>query len=95
MEQAMANYPSNRLIERFNKPSSRSNSLVEAEYREVECTIRLNKDVIEPAWESRHAKLIYKIGTAAYNEMASIARTKGRSPKAYMGTLVNKAYQNA
>jgi hypothetical protein len=56
--------------------------------KDVEQFLAAYTDVVDPRWTSRHAKLVYSVGTHAYSVMADKARTK-RSPRGYMAYLVS------
>lgn len=85
--------PSNRLIEkRKERKTNRPNSLIAN--REVEQTLMINRDVIDPIWERRHAKYVYVFGASKYEGLAIVARKYGRNPRAYMGFLINKDMKN-
>lgn len=56
--------------------------------RTVEKFLEAFKDVVEPKWLERHAKLIYLIGFEHYERLADKARGKD-FPRGYMAYLVN------
>lgn len=91
MERIGKNLPSSR-EKAENTASSRhllaSRNRYESDY--IEKVLDDNGDVVEPQWEARHAKLIQVRGIGFYEQLAYKARTYGKSPKALMGSLVNK-----
>lgn len=84
---------SSRLIanRRFFEPNLIANSLVanRATKEEVAEALIRNRDLVPPTWQDRHAKAIYAIGVADYEELATRARGKGRNPQALMATLIS------
>ncbi len=83
MEKLNFNHLSNRLIDRETNPSTRTNRLIEA-------IIKENSDIISPLWVNRHAKLCYKIGLPAYDELVRKARKFGKNPERLLAHLVDK-----
>lgn len=73
---------SNSLIE-SNLTSTRSNSLIER-------TLSQNADIIDEQWVNRHAKLCYKIGVPAYQQLVDKARKYSTTPTKLLAHLVNK-----
>lgn len=70
---------------------SSSSQLIDNDH--VSRVIETNRDVIDPKWEGRHAKLIYLIGPKRYDQLAYQARKFGKNPRALMATLVTKELQ--
>lgn len=78
---------SNSLVDGNKVTSSSSNRELN---QAIEKVLKECSALIEPGWEPRHAKVIYKIGIRGYKDLVIKAEKYGRSPKALLAGMVDK-----
>lgn len=86
---------SNSLIEGNFVTSNSPNRSSRASNSEVEKLIKQCSHIINPTWEKRHAKAIYKVGLQGYREFVRLSEKYGRNPEAYLAHLVNECLRSA